>query len=148
MIVAKNTFSMHPQKSGRMKYLLLTLVPPLLLMESFRRLIISGIIPDSVIIRNILLYAPLSIMAVLAYYLIFRKNHSIDVKNNTITEINWLGKKSNPIKTDQIHSYRKNVLIEIILLDENGSKLLCVEQNMSNFDCFEKWLKGHNIYQS
>ena len=143
--MAQNSFVMHAQKQGRMKYLFLTIVPPIILLYLFSLLLQSGVqIGNS--IRYIFLYVPLVGMAILAYYFIFKKNHRIEVKDNTIIEYDWRKNESRRIKVSQIYVYKRNWLREIILIDNNGNKLLCVESNMSNFHEFEQWLERHHIH--
>ena len=142
--MAQNSFVMHPQKQGRMKYLFLTMVPPIILLYLFSLLLQSGVqIGNS--IRYICLYVPLVGMAILTYYFILKKNHRIEVKDNTIIEYDWRKNESRRIKVSQIYVYKRNWLREIILIDNNGNKLLCVESNMSNFHEFEQWLERHHI---
>ena len=131
-----------------MKYLLLVLGVPLLLMYSLPELAKAGILPYTDLSIQIYLYGSLFISCVLGYFLIFKKNHGINIKDNTISETDWRGKQLPAIKTKQIQEYRRNILGEIILLDEHGNKLLCVESNMTNFDAFQKWLERHNILES
>ena len=146
--MAKNTFSMFPQKQGRMIYLLLTMGSSLLLMYLFLQLVETGILPKGRVLTQLYIYLPLAVMMVLGYHLIMKKNHSIEVSNNTIQETDWRRKALPPIKTTQIQCYRQNFLKEIILMDNTGNKLLCVESNMTNFDQFTQWLVNHNITQS
>ena len=142
--MAQNSFVMHVQKQGRMKYLFLTMIPPIILLGLFSLLLQSGI-QFSNIIRYACLYASLVGMAILTYYFIFKKNHRIEVKDNTIIEYDWRKNESRRIKASQIYVYIRNWLREIILIDNNGNKLLCVESNMSNFHEFEQWLERHHI---
>ena len=142
--MSKNSFVMHAQKQGRMKYLFLTLIPPTILLYLFSSLLQSGV-QFSNIIHHACLYIPLAGMTILAYFFIFKKNHRIEVKDNTITEYDWRKNESCRIKASQIYVYKRNWLREIILIDNNGNKLLCVESNMSNFHEFEQWLERHHI---
>ncbi len=141
----KNTFSMFTQKSGRMKYLLLAMGIPALLMWLFQQLLNIGILPKTELLSTISIYLfPLTAI-VLGYHLVMKKNHSIEIKDNTIVETDWRKKNPRIIKTTQIHCYRQNILGEIILLDKFGIRLLCVENNMTNFDAFQQWLARHDI---
>ena len=138
-----NTFQMITQKRGRMKYLLITIYVPLLFMILLSLLMKRGIFPKTPIV----FYLSMAAITVLGYFLIFKKNHSIQIQDNTITETDWLRKNTQEIKAAQVCCFRRNFLGEIILLDKNGKKLLCVEKNMSNFDLFQQWLEQHNIYK-
>ena len=140
-----NGFSMQPQKQGRIKYLLLTMCPALVLMYLFQNLSILDILPRGTTWGLIYTSIPMAFMLLTGYFLIFRKNHQINVNNHTIVEINWLRKESCRIRSTQIGSVRTNALKEIILLDKDGNKLLCIESNMTNRDRFEQWLAEHNI---
>ena len=146
--MAQNTFSMYVQKKGRMKYLLLVIGIPLLLMFLLPELAIAGILPYTELLGQIYFYVPLFIMCILSHLLIFRKNHSINIKNNTLIETDWRGKNLSTIKIEQIQKYRRNILGEIILLDKQGNNLLCAESNMTNFDAFQKWLERHDILEN
>ena len=143
--MAQNAFSMRVQKAGRMKYLLLAMGIPILLMHLFKQLATADALPSTGLLSQVYIYSPIFIMAVLGYFLIHKKNHCIDVKNNTLIETDWRGKNRCVIKTEQIWACRRNILGEIILLDKHGTRLLCVESNMSNFDAFQQWLVRHNI---
>ena len=138
-----NNFQMITQKRGRMKYLLITIYVPLLFMILLSLLMKRGILPKTPIV----FYLSMAAITVLGYFLIFKKNHSIQIQDNTITETDWLQKNTREIKAAQVCCFRRNFLGEFILLDTNGKKLLCVEKNMSNFDLFQQWLEQHNIYK-
>ena len=139
----KNKFQMITQKRGRMKYLLITIYVPLLFMILLSLLMKRGIFPKTPIV----FYLSMAAISVLGYFLIFKKNHSIQIQDNTITETDWSRKNTRKIKASQVCCFRRNFLGEIILLDTNSKKLLCVEKNMSNFDLFQQWLERHNIYK-
>ena len=140
--MAPNTFTMLVQKQGRMKYLLIVMSVPILFLTLLSWLMDLNILPRT----QILFWPSIAIMTVLGYFLIFQKNHRIDVNGFMIIETDWRGRENRKIKAKQIHSIRRNFLNEIILFDENNTKLLCVEPNMSNFDLFQQWLASHNIY--
>ena len=141
-------FFMYPQKPGRIKYLRLVCGFPILLMYLFLQFLRAGILPQSKVLAQIYNYLTLAVMMVLSYHLITKKNHSIEVKGNTIQETDWRGQSLSRIKSVQIQSFRQNLLNEIILLDKSGNKLLCVESNMTNFEQFRQWLARHNITQT
>ena len=143
--MVENTFSMSAQKAGRMKYLLLVMGIPLLFMFLLAQLIAAGILPPTKILVEIITYIPALMMIALGYPLVFKKNHTIEVDDYALLETDWRGRKHEAIKTEQISSYRQNILGEIILLDENRKPLLCVESNMTNFDAFQQWLVRHDI---
>ena len=142
-----NAFTMYVQKRGRMKYLLLTVIPPMILMYVFSRFFYFCVELDSDVTSCILILLFIAIMLPLGYFLIIKKNHQIVVKDNQIIEIDWQQHEVCSVKVSQIHSIKCNFLNELILLDENGKRLLCVESNMYNFHKFEQWLEIHNIYQ-
>ena len=141
-------FFMYPQKPGQIKYLRLVLGFPILLMYLFLQFVRAGILPQSKVLAQIYIYLPLAVMMVLLYHLIMKKNHSIEVKGNTIQETDWRKQPLSRIKSVQIQGFRQNLLNEIILLDKSGNKLLCVESNMTNFEQFRQWLARHNITQT
>ena len=141
----KNTFTMSTRKQGRMKYLLLTMVPPVSFMYLVMSLMQNGLIPQSRALGMASIYGSMAAMMVISYFLIWKKNHSIEVKDNTLTEKSWRGNTAATVKTSQISRIRRNLLGEIILEDIDGRRLLCIESNMTNRDRFELWLTAHHI---
>ena len=137
---------MRTQERGRMKYLLLTIVPPIALMYFISIILDYGIIINGIIADLVLIYLPMIFMAILGYPLIFRKNHQIEVKDNLIVETDWRQREVCRFRASQIHSIKCNFLNEIIMIDTNGNRLLCVESNMTNYQKFEQWLQEHNIH--
>ena len=143
--MAKNTFDMRYRKEGQLKYLALTFLPPIAVLSLCYVLALKGLIPESQLLANLIIFIPLGSIVVVGYFTILKKQHSIEVKDNTLTEKNWRGNVITKIKTVQIACYRTNFLGEIILLGKNGTKLLCIESSMTNRDRFEQWLASHNI---
>ena len=143
--MSTNSFLMRPQKAGRMKYLLLTMFPPIGLMYLVMNLMQNGLIPQSKALGMFSIYGSMAIMMVISYFLIWKKNHTIEVKDNTLTEKSWRGNIAAKVKSSQIAAFRRNLLDEIVLVDADSKKLLCVESNMTNRDRFEQWLTAHNI---
>ena len=143
--MAKNTFEMNVQRQGRIKYLLITIAPALALMYLPMLLMQNGLIPQSKMLGMVSLYGSMAVMMLISYFTNWKKNHCIEVKDNTLTEKSWRGNVVTIVKTTQIAAFRKNFLNEIILLDKNGTKLLCIESNMSNRDRFEPWLADYHI---
>ena len=143
--MSTNSFLMRPQKAGRMKYLLLTMFPPIGLMYLVMNLMQNGLIPQSKAMGMFSIYGSMAIMMVISYFLIWKKNHTIEVKDNTLTEKSWRGNIAAKVKSSQIAAFRRNLLDEIVLVDADSKKLLCVESNMTNRDRFEQWLAAHNI---
>ena len=139
------SITMCVQKQGRIKYLILTLFPPLILMCFLQFLMQCNVLPDSSVWRLIYTCLALLTLGYLAYNMVFRKNHQIDIEDKTITETDFRGKQSCCISVSQISSVRRNFLNELILLDKDGKQLLCVESNMTNFDQFKDWLSNHDI---
>ena len=85
----ENGFTMSTRKPGRMKYLLLTVFPPVAVIYLCTGLIELGILPVSEITRYFLLAFWAIMMGTLGYFLIFKKNHQLDINDNTITETDW-----------------------------------------------------------
>ena len=141
----KNTFNMNVQKQGRMKYLLITMVPPLAVMYLPMLLMQNGLIPPNRILGLSVFYGSMAGMMVISYFMIWKKNHIIEVRDNTLTEKSWRGPVITTVKTSQIAAFRRNFLGEIILLDKENRRLLCIESNMTNRDRFLEWLAAHNI---
>ena len=141
--MVSSSFTLLPQKSGRMIYLILTICPVTLLMQCTTWLIEFNILPTSKYLAFVYLTIPMILMVILGYFLIFRKNHKIEIQDDTIKETSWRNKVST-ISVHEIASVRRNILREISLLDADGKKLLCVEANMTNFDQFLHWLERYH----
>ena len=139
-------FTMSTRKPGRMKYLLLTVFPPVAVIYLCTGLIELGILPVSEITRYFLLAVWAIMMGTLGYFLIFKKNHQLDINDNTITETDWRCRVTQ-IPVSHVRSFRRNWLKEYILLDENGKRLVCIETNMENFDLFEQWIEHQHFKQ-
>ena len=137
-------FKMEPGKKGRIKYLILTLLPAYLIMNLLQRLAAMEILPANDLTGFLIMFSALVMMGTLGYFLIFRKNHTIEVSDISLAERDWQG-KVRLIAVSKIRSSRKNLLGEILLLDENRNVLLCVESNMENRDLFLAWLEKHNF---
>ena len=142
----ENGFTMSTRKPGRMKYLLLTVFPPVAVIYLCIGLIELGILPVSEITRYFLLAVWAIMMGTLGYFLIFKKNHQLDINDNTITETDWRCRVTQ-IPVSHVRSFRRNWLKEYILLDENGKRLVCIETNMENFDLFEQWIGNQHFKQ-
>ena len=136
-------FQMEPGKKGRIRYLILTLLPAYLVMSLLRRLAAQEILPANDMTGFLIMSSALVMMGTLGYFLIFRKNHIIEVSDISLAERDWQG-KVRVIGVSKIRSWKKNLLGEILLLDEKNKVLLCVESNMENLDLFLKWLDKHN----
>lgn len=136
-------FTLLPTKSGKMGNLLLTICPATLLMQCITWLIEFGIIPTSKVLAFVYLTIPMILMVTLGYFQIFKKNHNIEVRNDSIVETTWL-RKTNTIRTHEIASVRRGLLREVILLDAAGTTLLRVEASMTNFDQFLHWLEQYD----
>ena len=142
----ENGFTMSTRKLGRMKYLLLTVFPPVAVIYLCAGLIELGILPVSEITRYFLLAVWAIMMGTLGYFLIFKKNHQLDINDNTITETDWRCRVTQ-LPVSHVRSFRRNWLKEYILLDENGKRLVCIETNMENFDLFEQWIGNQHFKQ-
>ena len=142
----ENGFTMSTRKPGRMKYLLLTVFPPVAVIYLCTGLIELGILPVSEITRYFLLAVWAIMMGTLGYFLIFKKNHQLDINDNTITETDWRCRVTQ-IPVSHVRSFRRNWLKEYILLDENGKRLVCIETNMENFDLFQQWIEHQHFKQ-
>ena len=143
--MAKNTFDMKYQRAGQLKYLALTFLPSITVLALCYVLARKGLIPESRLLANLIIWVPLGSIAVIGYFTILKKQHNIEVKDNTLTEKNWRGTVITKIKTSQIAGFRKNFLGEILLLDKSDTTLLCIESSMTNLDRFEQWLTAHHI---
>jgi hypothetical protein len=136
-------FTLLPTKSDKMVNLLMTVSPPTLLMQGIIWLIELGILPTSKLLAFVYLAIPMILMMTLGYFLVFRKNHRIEVCDDVITETTWLNKTNN-IHVHDIASVRRGLLQNVYLLDASGRKILCVEPHMTNFVQFLRWLEQHH----
>ena len=116
---------------NRLKYLLLTLVPPLGIMYLLRYLINHGIIANANGLASLLLLIPLAFIWVLMDRLIYRKNHTIRVFAHYMVETD-MRQRDRHIQFSQVHSVKTNWLGEMIVKDASGKTLLCIEDNMEN----------------
>ena len=139
-------FKMEPGKKGRLKYLILTLLPAYLVMSLLRRMAAQGMLPANDLTGFLIMSSALVMMGSLGYFLIFRKNHIIEVSDISLAERDWQG-KVRLVGVSKIRSWKQNLLGEILLLDENKKVLFCVESNMENRDLFLTWLEKHNLIQ-
>ena len=122
-------FTMKPRMHGFIKYILLALVP-------------------SAAVGFLLAWDSAAwIFILLAAALILPRNHCIVLFENSLIEKSLHGRNQfiRKVNVDQIACYRRNILGEIVLLDPQGRKLLCVEPCMTNQDLFEQWLTSHHI---
>ena len=141
--MTSTNFALLPTKSGKMANLLLTICPATFLMQGITWLIELDILPTSKFLAFVYLFIPMALMVTLGYFLIFRKNHKIEVCDNVIIETTWL-RKTNTIRAHEILSVRRGLLREVILVDSENRKLLCLEANMTNFDQFLNWLERYD----
>ena len=137
-------FKMEPGKNGRLKYLILTILPAVLTMNLIGKLAGAGILPTSDLTGFLSMSLSLILMGTLGYFLILRKNHTLDFSDISVAEKDWQG-NCRIIAAGRIRSRKKNLLGETLLLDEKGKVLLCVESNMENIGQFEQWLNSRNI---
>ena len=135
---------MSPQRMGRMRYLLLTIIPPTAAMEAVLLLMQNGLIPQSKVLGLTSVCGSMAAMLVLGYFLIFRKNHTLTFDPTGVQEVSWRRQETRHSLLD-IRSCRRNFLGEYILLDGEGKRVFCVEPNMTNRDRFELWLESHHI---
>ena len=141
----QNVIYMGPQKAGRIKYLLLTLVPPLLYAEAVNKL--GSVVPQLAPLCPWLGMIGMTAIAFsLGYFLIFKKNHQFEVHEKNIHIKEMFGQEWD-LPAHRIHGFRRNLLGELVLLDEGGKRLLTVESNMTDFDRFQNWLQCRNIAQ-
>ena len=139
----QNAIFMGPQKAGRMKYLLLTLIPPLLYTKGVE--LLCQKIPQLAPLGPWLGMIGLSVIAFsLGYVLIFKKNHQFEVSEKNIHIKEMFGQEWD-LPAHRIHHYRRNLLGELVLFDEDNKRLLTAESNMTGFDEFEDWLERHGI---
>ena len=145
-MIMENGFTMSTLKQGRVKYLLLTVFPPAVVSYLCVSLTELGILPKGQLVGSICLLVWAIMMGTLGYFLIFKKNHQLDINDNTITETDWRCRVTQ-IPVSHVRSFRRNWLKEYILLDENGKRLVCIETNMENFDLFEQWIEHQHFKQ-
>ena len=122
-------FTMKPRMPGLIKYVLLAAVPS----------VAAGLL--------ISWNAAAWVFILLAGVLLLPRSHSIIVFDNSLTEKALHGRNRfiRKVNADQVDHYRRNPLREVVLVDAQGRKLLCIESNMTNRDRFEQWLTSHHI---
>ena len=141
----QNVLYMGPQKAGRMKYLLLTLIPPLLWAEAVDLLCQRA--PQLASVGPWLGMIGMTAIAFsLGYFLIFKKNHQFEVHEKNIHIKEMFGQEWD-LPAHRICRYRRNLLGELVLFDEDGKRLLTVESNMTEFEEFQVWLERRGIQQ-
>ena len=122
-------FVMKPRKTGLIQYILLAAVP-------------------SAAAGFLLTWDSAAwIFILLAAALILPRSHCIVVFEKSLTEKALHGRNRfiRKVYADQVDHYHQNRLGEIILVDAQNKKLLCIESCMSNRDRFEQWLISHHI---
>ena len=148
MTMADTSFTMSPMRQGRMKYLILTVFSSVLVSYGWLWLTEIGVLPKNRVTATLGMILQVSLLCVLGFFLILRKNHSLEVQEHCILHTDWRRRAASTIQTNQIRSFRRNLMGELLLLDENGKVLICVEPNMSNHDLFLQWLQNHHINES
>ena len=139
----QNAIFMGPQKAGRMKYLLLTLIPPTLYIKGVS--LLCQKVPQLASLGQWLGMIGFSVIAFsLSYVLIFKKNHQFEVSEKNIHIKEMFGQAWD-LPACRIHHYRRNLLGELVLFDEDNKRLLTAESNMTGFDEFKDWLERHGI---
>ena len=83
---------------------------------------------------------------VAAYFLFLGKPRRIDLSDKTVSAKRFL-RKPYEFPACAIRSYRRNVLGERLLYDEDGKRLLTVPCCMTNLDQFQDWLERRGIEQ-
>ena len=146
--MSDTSFTMSPMKQGRMKYLILTVFSPVLVSYGWLWLAETGMLPQNRVTATLSMILQVSFMCVLGFFLILRKNHSLEVQEHCILHTDWRRRSASAIQANQIRSYRRNFMGELLLLDEAGKVLICVEPNMSHHDLFLQWLQDHHINES
>lgn len=130
---AGSSFQMFPLRNGRRQLdLIITLGIPLAVLY---------LMPPSVF--SVIL--GLALMVVLAYFFIFRKNHSVTVTETEIRNHDTMTNKETVISIGEIQYVKTGLLGDLVLIDREGKKRLCVEKNMSCYDRFQNFLQEHNI---
>ena len=139
----QNILYMSPQQAGRIKYLLLTLVPPLLYAEAVNKL--GSVVPQLAPLCPWLGMIGMTAIAFSrGYFLIFKKNHQFEVHEKNIHIKEMFGQAWD-LPAHRICRYRRNLLGELVLFDEDGKRLLTVESNMTEFEEFQVWLERRGI---
>ena len=138
------SFIMTPKKMGKLLYLVMTMFIPLVFLMGIELLIENGILPNTKLVAMIELLFWFVLLMWLGNLFVFKKNHIIEVTNAEIIETD-IRRKTTTIRPSQIHSCRRNILNELLLLDEEGKTILCIEAHMENIDLFKQWLNTHHI---
>ena len=139
-----DAFVLTPNKQGRVKYLLLTLGPSFLISRISLALTQRGMLPATDLTGICVMLFSMAVTFTLGYFMILRKNHTVEVGSLSVAEKNWQG-KCRVIPRGKIRAYRRNWLGETLLLEEGGKTLLCIESNMENLDRLMAWLDSYEI---
>jgi hypothetical protein len=132
-------FSMAPLRQGRLRYLLLVLLPALLLQSLLSLLVDTGILPNDFLTALVVFLVAMAWIIIAGVRLIFRKNHNYVIADNTINVTEFTG-KTRTVSIRDVASYKRNWLGELVLKDSEGKTLLTAEANMENFDLFKEYL--------
>lgn len=143
MTDSEQTFSLYPHK--RIKYLLLTFAPVYVLFFILYVTPVGEFLELHGGLSKLLALLSLLLVCVLGYFLIFKKNHHVDVNGSTVTDTNVIFQKSRTFSIRDVRSVTRNLIGDLCLRDENGKTLLVVEPGMSDFDQFESYLKENHI---
>jgi hypothetical protein len=137
-------FSMAPLRQGRLRYLLLVLLPALLLQSLLSRLVDTGLLPNDFLTALVVFLVAMAWIIIAGVRLIFRKNHNYVIADNTINVTEFTG-KTRTVSIRDVASYKRNWLGELVLKDSEGKTLLTAEANMENFDLFKEYLSLSGI---
>ena len=141
----QNILYMSPQQAGRIKYLLLVLIPTLAYTEAVN--VLCSAVPFLAPVRVWLGMIGMTAIAFsLGYFLIFKKNHHFEVSEKRI-HVKEITGQAWDLPAHRICRYRRNLLGELVLFDEDGKRLLTVESNMTEFEKFQVWLERRGIQQ-
>ena len=140
----EHPFVMRPKKPVRLRYLFLTIAPPITVTQTILKFLQTGSIPHSKPLEVATIIGCFAATLLLGYFLILRKNHTLTFYPNRILETSNSGRRTTHAAL-RVMYYRRNFLGEYILTDGIGNKILCIESNMTNHDRFLIWLAAHHI---
>ena len=143
--MARKKFIMKPGRSGSERYICLIFVPPMVFMILFMFLAQYSSFDISRIWHKLvyctsLVYIILALICFLAI-----KQRSFEIKGNIIIEYSSLGKCIKTVKVNQISYAKRNLLDEILLMDESGTILCRICPHLENRILFVEWLLHYKI---
>ena len=143
--MARKKFIMKPRRSGSERYICLIFVPPMVFIILFMFLAHNSSFNISQIWYKLVCCTSLGyiILALICFLAI--KQRIFEIKGNIIIEYSSLGRCIKTVKVNQISYTKRNLLDEILLMDESGTILCRICPHLENRILFAEWLLHYII---